>query len=131
MQASNVAPPQHSTLQKLALSMSSQAGTMSSKAIRLANRLCCPSRSINSLTAIVLGITVVRWVGDLAGAGQVSRCYLVFNSNISFVLRWHDYTLYASNKSKTQSSLSLVRPTSRLSHTGPRTLMRTSNATLY
>jgi hypothetical protein len=57
-----------STLQKPALSMSSQAGSMSSKDLRVANRLWCPSRRINSLTSIVLGITVVRWVGDLAGA---------------------------------------------------------------
>ena len=39
MQESKVAPPQHSTDQKPALSRSSQAGTMSSSAMRVAIRL--------------------------------------------------------------------------------------------
>src|ERR1022692_1942601 len=58
MQASNVAPPQHSTDQYPAWSRSAQAGIMSSMAIRVAIRLWCASRRTSSVTSIVFGIAV-------------------------------------------------------------------------
>lgn len=65
IQASKVAPPQHSTDQKPALSISSQAATMSSKAIRVANRLWCASRRATSVTPIFRGLIALTLLQNL------------------------------------------------------------------
>src|SRR5450759_618089 len=78
MHASNVAPPQHSTLQNPALSMSSQAPTMSSMAIRVAIRLWCASLRASSVTPISrcvsTGLSMSRSEGGGPCDHQLADC---------------------------------------------------------